>query len=154
MAIVKNYMMRSLNSVSYNDKISDAIIYMHKTEMPILPVVDEENHFIGTIYSKNILKNIIPEQYGFMNSQRILYDRNQAAETLAEIEDRKVEEYMITNTETVFERDNMDKIADIMLNNKESYIFVTNDEGYLRGYISRGDLLFYLLCTTDDDNNF
>jgi len=89
-----------------------------------------------------------------MNSQRILYDRNQAAETLAEIEDRKVEEYMITNTETVFERDNMDKIADIMLNNKESYIFVTNDEGYLRGYISRGDLLFYLLCTTDDDNNF
>ncbi|HMA59338.1 MAG TPA: CBS domain-containing protein [Halanaerobiales bacterium] len=147
MAIVKNYMMRSLNSVSYEDTVEDAIVYMHKTEMPILPVVDEENHFIGTIYSKNILKNIIPEQYGFINSQRILYDRNQAAENLSDIKYRKVEEYMVTKTDTVLERDNMDKIADIMLNNKESYLFVTNDEGYLRGYISRGDLLYYLLCT-------
>lgn len=152
MAIVKNYMMRSLTSVSYEDTIEDAIIYMHKTEMPILPVVDEENHFVGTIYSKNILKNIIPEQYGFINSQRILYDRNQAAENLSEIKDRKVEEYMITNTDTVLERDNMDKIADIMLNNKESYLFVTNDEGYLRGYISRGDLLYYLLCAEGECN--
>jgi len=150
MAIVKNYMMRSLNSVSYDDTIEDAIVYMHKTEMPILPVVDEENHFIGTIYSKNILKNIIPEQYGFINSQRILYDRNQAAENLSEIKYRKVEEYMITKTDTALERDNMDKIADIMLNNKESYLFVTNDEGYLRGYISRGDLLYYLLCTAGE----
>jgi len=147
MAIVKNYMMRSLNSVSYEDTVEDAIVYMHKTEMPILPVVDEENHFVGTIYSKNILKNIIPEQYGFINSQRILYDRNQAAENLSDIKYRKVEEYMVTKTDTVLERDNMDKIADIMLNNKESYLFVTNDEGYLRGYISRGDLLYYLLCT-------
>jgi len=147
MAIVKNYMMRSLSSVSYEDTVEDAIVYMHKTEMPILPVVDEENHFIGTIYSKNILKNIIPEQYGFINSQRILYDRNQAAENLSDIKYRKVEEYMVTKTDTVLERDNMDKIADIMLNNKESYLFVTNDEGYLRGYISRGDLLYYLLCT-------
>ncbi|MFO7815598.1 MAG: CBS domain-containing protein [Halanaerobiales bacterium] len=150
MAIVKNYMMRSLNSVALDDTIENTIIYMHKTEMPILPVVDEENHFKGTIYSKNILKNIIPEQYGFMSSQKILYDRNQAAETLSEIKSRKVEEYMLTNTETVSEKDNMDKIAEIMLNNNESYLFVTNEMGYLRGYISRGDLLFYLLHTSDE----
>ncbi len=150
MARVKDYMMRSLNSVCYTDSIADTIIYMHKTEMPILPVVDEENTFIGTIYSKNILKNIIPEQYGFINSQRILYDRNQAAENLSEIKSRKVEEYMLTKTKTIVENDNMDKIADIMLNNKESYIFVTNQEGYLRGYISRGDLLYYLLNNSDE----
>lgn len=150
MAIVKNYMMRSLNSVCNDDMIADAIIYMHKTEMPILPVVDDENKFIGTIYSKIILKNIIPEQYGFINSQKILYDRNQAAENLDEIRSRLIKDYMITNTETVLETDNMDKIADIMLNNNESYIFVTNKEGYLRGYISRGDLLYYLLCIDKD----
>lgn len=150
MAIVNNFMMKSLNSVSYDDIIADAIIYMHKTEMPILPVVDEENKFVGTIYSKIILKNIIPEQYGFINSQKILYDRNQAAENLDEIRSRLIKDYMITNTETVLETDNMDKIADIMLNNNESYIFVTNEEGYLRGYISRGDLLYYLLCVDDE----
>lgn len=150
MAIVNNFMMKSLNSVSYDDIIADAIVYMHKTEMPILPVVDEENKFVGTIYSKIILKNIIPEQYGFINSQKILYDRNQAEENLDEIRSRLIEDYMITNTETVLETDNMDKIADIMLNNNESYIFVTNEEGYLRGYISRGDLLYYLLSFEDE----
>lgn len=149
MAIVKNYMMRSLNSVALDDTIEDTIIYMHKTEMPILPVVDKENHFKGTIYSKNILKNIIPEQYGFINRQKILYDRNQAAETLSDIKSRKVKEYMLTKTKTISEQDNMDKIAEIMLNNKESYLFVTNNKGYLRGYISRGDLLYYLLSTTE-----
>jgi len=150
MARVKDYMMRSLNSVCHTDSIEDTIIYMHKTEMPILPVVDEENTFVGTIYSKNILKNIIPEQYGFINSQRILYDRNQASENLSEIKSKKVEEYMLTKTKSIAENDDMDKIADIMLNNKESYIFVTNQEGYLRGYMSRGDLLYYLLNNSDE----
>src|SRR6056297_8760 len=150
MARVKDYMMRSLNSVCHTDSIEDTIIYMHKTEMPILPVVDEENTFVGTIYSKNILQNIIPEQYGFINSQRILYDRNQASENLSEIKSKKVEEYMLTKTKSIAENDDMDKIADIMLNNKESYIFVTNQEGYLRGYMSRGDLLYYLLNNSDE----
>jgi len=150
MARVKDYMMRSLNSVCHTDSIEDTIIYMHKTEMPILPVVDEENTFVGTIYSKNILKNIIPEQYGFINSQRILYDRNQASENLSEIKSKKVEEYMLTKTKSIAENDDMDKIAEIMLNNKESYIFVTNQEGYLRGYMSRGDLLYYLLNNSDE----
>ncbi|MBS3811170.1 MAG: CBS domain-containing protein [Halanaerobiales bacterium] len=150
MARVKDYMMRSLNSVCHTDSIEDTIIYMHKTEMPILPVVDEENTFVGTIYSKNILKNIIPEQYGFINSQRILYDRNQASENLSEIKSKKVEEYMLTKTKSIAENDDMDKIAEIMLNNKESYIFVTNQEGHLRGYMSRGDLLYYLLNNSDE----
>jgi predicted transcriptional regulator len=149
MHLVKDYMMRTLNSVCTIDSVEEVIRLMHKTEMSVLPVVDCENNFLGTIYSKNILKNIIPEQYGFINRQKILYDRNQAAETLSEIKNRKVKEYMLTKTEPVLEKDNMDKIAEIMLNNQESYLFVTNDKGYLRGYISRGDLLYYLLCTTE-----
>jgi predicted transcriptional regulator len=145
MAIVKNYMMRSLNSVSYDDKISDAIIYMHKTEMPILPVVDEENHFKGTIYSKNILKNVLPEQYGFLETRRLLHEVNQAAENLADIKIRDVADFMSKKKLTVREDDKMNNVADIMLDNEESYLFVVNQEEKLRGYISRADLLFYLL---------
>lgn len=136
--------MRSLNSVSEEDTVQEVIKAMHKMEMSVLPVVDEENRFLGSIYGENILRNIIPEQYGMLESHRLLYEINQAAENLKEIESNKIKEYMSTNTSVVKEMDNMNNLADIMLDNEESYLYVVNEEGKLRGYISRGDLLYYL----------
>lgn len=149
-SIVKDYMMRTLVSVCEDDTLEDAIRIMYKAEMSVLPVVNEENKFLGTIYSENILKNIIPEKYGFLDSNRLLYEINQAAENLEEIRDRVVQEYMSTRTSAVKEMDKIYKIADVMLDNKESILFVTNEQGNLRGYISRADLLHYLLdvCQT------
>lgn len=143
--IVKDYMMRTLISVCEDDSVDDVIRFMHQTEMSVFPVVSYENRFLGTIYSKNILKNIIPEQYGFLESHRLLYEINQAAENLSEIKGRRVKEYMSNNTAAVRELDKMDNVADVMLDNQESYLFVINEEDKLRGYISRADLLFYLL---------
>lgn len=144
MSIVKKYMRRSLNSVSEEDTLNEVIQVMYKMEMPILPVVDKDNKFLGTIYSENILKNIIPEQYGMLESHRLLYEINQAEKNLKEIKDNKIKEYISTNTSAVKEMDNMDNLADIMLDNEESYLYVVNENGKLRGYISRGDLLYYL----------
>ncbi len=149
---VKKYMMRTLNSVCEDDTIETVIECMHKTEMSVLPVVDEKNKFLGTIYGNNILRNIIPEQYGFLDSHHLLYEINQAAESLSEIKNRPVQDYMSKNTNAVKENDNMNNIADIMLNNKESILFVTNKNGNLRGYISRADLLYYLLEVTTEKN--
>ncbi|MDI3547412.1 MAG: hypothetical protein PWR10_1064 [Halanaerobiales bacterium] len=142
---VKKYMVRNLNSVCEDDTLDSAIRYMHKYEMTILPVVDSENRFLGTIYSRNILKNILPEEYGYLESHRLLYDVNQAAENLKEIKGKRVKDYMSTNTIAVRETDTMDNIADVMLNNKESYLYVINEADKLRGYITRADLLYYLL---------
>ena len=141
---VKNYMMRTLNSVGEADTLEDVIKTMQKTEMSVLPVVDEENKFLGTIYGENILKNIIPEQYGLLESHRMLYEVNQAAENLQDIKDKPVGDYVSGTTSVVKEKDRMDNVADIMLDNEESYLYVVNDAGKLRGYISRADLLYYL----------
>lgn len=149
---VKKYMMRTLNSVCKDDTIDSVIRCMHKTEMSVLPVVDDKNKFLGTIYGNNVLRNIIPEEYGFVDSHQLLYEINQAAESLNEIKNRYVEDYMSKNTSFVKENDKMNNIADIMLNNKESIVFVTNKNGYLRGYISRADLLYYLLEVTSEEN--
>ncbi|AGB40731.1 CBS-domain-containing membrane protein [Halobacteroides halobius DSM 5150] len=150
MSIVKKYMMRTLNSVCASDKLEDVIEVMHRTEMSVLPVVSYENEFLGTIYGKNILRNIIPEEYGFLESHRLLYEVNQAAENLDEIKDKKVKEYMSTNTVPIKEMSKMDNLADIMLHNDESYLFVINEDNKLRGYISRADLLCYLLDVGED----
>lgn len=152
MAIVKDYMLRTLVSVCEEDSLEEAIRILYKAEMSVLPVVNEENKFLGTIYSENILKNIIPEKYGYLDSNRLLYEINQAAENLTDIKDRKVKEYMSTRTSAVREGDKMYKIADVMLDNKESILFVINDTGNLRGYISRSDLLYYLLEICDQQD--
>ena len=144
MHLVNDYMMKTLNSVCTTDDLADVIRLMHKTEMSVLPVVDWENNFLGTIYSKNILKNVLPEQYGFLETRRLLHEVNQAAEKLADIKDRDVTDYMSEMKLTVHEEDRMNNVADIMLDNEESYLFVVNKNEKLRGYISRADLLYYL----------
>lgn len=150
MNIVKDYMYRTLVSVCQKDSIEEVIRIMYQAEMSVVPVVNEENRFLGTIYSENILKNIIPEKYGFLDSNRLLFEINQAAETLAEIKNRQVKEYMSTRVSPVREMDKMYKVADIMLDNKESFLFVVNEKGNLRGYITRADLLYYLLDVCND----
>ncbi|MCG8514694.1 MAG: CBS domain-containing protein [Halanaerobiales bacterium] len=150
MNIVKDYMYRTLVSVCQKDSIEEVIRIMYQAEMSVVPVVNEENRFLGTIYSENILKNIIPEKYGFLDSNRLLFEINQAAETLAEIKNRQVKEYMSTRVSPIREMDKMYKIADIMLDNKESFLFVVNEKGNLRGYITRADLLYYLLDVCND----
>lgn len=153
MGIVKDYMVRTLVSVSEDDQIKEAIRIMYKAGMSVLPVVNAENKFLGTIYSENILKNILPEKYGYLVNNRLLYEVNQAADNLIEVKERGVKEYMSTRTSTVMENDKMYKIADVMLDNKESILFVINESGNLRGYISRADLLYYLLkvCNKQDE---
>jgi len=152
-AVVKKYMSRTLVSVCKDDQLEEAIEIMYKAEISVLPVVDKENKFLGTIYSENILKNIIPEKYGFMNSNRLLYEINQAADNLKEIKGRTVKKYMSTRTSAVLENDKMHKIADIMLDNRESILFVVNERGNLRGYISRADLLYYLLRVANKEDD-
>lgn len=61
---------------------------------------------------------------------------------------------MAHNRDAVTEDSEMKKVADIMLNNKESLLFVTNEKGFLRGFIERSNLLHYLLdeAQTEDSN--
>ncbi|WP_027340672.1 CBS domain-containing protein [Halonatronum saccharophilum] len=145
MSKVKNYMMRSLNSVCQHDEVEGVIRLMHKIERSVLPVVDDENTFLGTIYIQNILKNIIPERYGFLDINKFIYERNQAAENLNNIKGKKVKDYMSKKVISVKEDESMDDMASIIIKNKESYLYVVNKEDKLRGYISRADLLYYLL---------
>jgi predicted transcriptional regulator len=141
-----------MNSITPKDSIKKAIEIMYRSEQSVLPVVDEHNRFIGTIYSNNILKNIIPESFGFLDSSRLFYEVNEAVENLKEVKAEPIEIYMSENRDAVEEDSDMKKVADIMLNNKESLLFVINEAGYLRGFIERSNLLHFLLDEADNSD--
>lgn len=93
-----------MNSVTPEDNIRKAIILMYRSEQSVLPVVDHQNQFVGTIYSNNILKNIIPESFGFLDSSRLFYEVNEAVENLKHVKDENVEKYMARNRDAVKEK--------------------------------------------------
>lgn len=142
---IKNLMIRSMVSVCSYDTLEYTIELMQKSQMNVLPVVDDQNVYLGSIYSRNLLKNILPEEYGYLESARLLHNVNQAANNLYEIKNKVVEDYMLKKVTALKDTDEMKHVAEIMLKNKESVVFITNDRGRLRGYINRGDLLLYLL---------
>lgn len=142
---IKDFMIRNMTSVSDCDTLEYAIELMQKAQMNVLPVVDNENIYLGSIYSRNLLKNILPEEYGYLESVRLLHNVNQAANNLHEIRRKLVKDYMSKKVIALKDSDEMKHVAEIMLKNKESVLFITNKIGRLRGYINRGDLLYYLL---------
>ncbi len=145
MNLVKDYMMRTLNSVHWDDTIAHVIEFMHKTEMTVFPVVDDGNTLLGSFCTRNILKNVIPEEFGLMIGNMLLHGEDLAVENMKELKDKKVHTFMSKTSEVVREFDYMDSMSDVMLKSEEQYVFVVNDENKLRGYISQADLLFYLL---------
>lgn len=142
---IKDFMIRNMTSVCDCDTLEYAIELMQKTQMTVLPVVDKKNIYLGSIYSRNLLKNILPEEYGYLESARLLHNVNQAANNLHEIRRKLVKDYMSKKVIALKDSDEMKHVAEIMLKNKESVLFITNEIGRLRGYINRGDLLYYLL---------
>ena len=74
MSSVKDYMVRTMNSITPDDSIRKAIIIMYRSEQSVLPVVDHQNLFVGTIYSNNILKNIPLSQTRFVEIVSFLFD--------------------------------------------------------------------------------
>lgn len=145
MKCVKDYMMKTLNSVHINDTIDYVIEFMHKTEMTVFPVVDDENNFLGTLCTNTILLNVIPQRFGQISTNMFLFDCDLAIENMKNIKDQEVSKYMSKISDVLLESESMDDIAEIMLRNEEQYVFVVNKNKKLRGYISRADLLFYLL---------
>ena len=55
MSDVRDYMVRTMNSVTTDDSIRKAIILMYRSEQSVLPVVDHQNLFVGTIYSLSLI---------------------------------------------------------------------------------------------------
>lgn len=123
MSLVRDYMIGTMSSVTLSDSIKKAII-MYRAELSVLPVVDYHNRFVGTIYSNNISKNIIPESFGVLDSSKLFYEVNEELENLKSVKNENLSRYMVSNKNMIKENEEMKKVADIMLNNKESLLFV------------------------------
>lgn len=113
----KDIMDENINTLTLEDTVYDAMIYVLSNNIKSIPIVDNSNRLIG-ILSKEQLKDF-------------LYDSKYNSYNLNDIEVSKVENNYVLE----------DDYVDIILENECQELFVTDEERRFKGIINKTDVL-------------
>ena len=142
-------MLKSTTSVSPDCRLEDVIEVMAIHRINGIPVVNEEQKVIGFISQHDIIKAILPNYLGIINSSTFITEFIQLSKKLKEYANHKVEEFMKKSVITVNEDDNEVMAADLLIRNKIHHLPVLRN-GYLVGIVTLRDLLKAMI--EEEDN--
>ena len=142
-------MLKSTTSVSPDCRLEEVIEVMAIHRINGIPVVNEEHKVIGFISQHDIIKAILPNYLGIINSSTFITEFIQLSKKLKEYANHKVEEFMKKSVITVNEDDNEVMAADLLIRNKIHHLPVLRN-GYLVGIVTLRDLLKAMI--EEEDN--
>ena len=142
---VRDIMTRDLTAVEKDIPVQELIFILDNAEMPNVPVVDEENHLVGFISEKDLIRAALPGYFEMLHSASFIPDMNQLASKLAQIADEPIEKYMSSNLLSVTVEDDDLRAADLIIRKGVKNLPVVDAEGRLVGRIRRIDLLRHFL---------
>ena len=137
---IKDIMLRNTTSVLPECPLEEVIQIMAVQRINGIPVVDHEQKVIGFVSHHDIIKALLPNYLGIINSNSFITEFIQLSKKLKENADHKIEEYMKKNIITINENDNEVMAADLLIRNKIHHLPVVRD-GYLVGIVTMRDLL-------------
>jgi CBS domain-containing protein len=115
-----------------------------------IPVVDNQQKVIGFISQHDIIKELLPNYLGIINSNSFITEFIQLSKKLKEYANHRVEEFMKKNIITINEDDNEVMAADLLIRNKIHHLPVVRD-GYLVGIVTMRDLLKAMIIKEEKD---
>jgi len=142
-------MLKNTTSVSPDCRLEEVIEVMAIHRINGIPVVNEEQKVIGFISQHDIIKAILPNYLGIINSSTFITEFIQLSKKLKEYANHKVEEFMKKSVITVNEDDNEVMAADLLIRNKIHHLPVLRN-GYLVGIVTLRDLLKAMI--EEEDN--
>jgi len=142
---VRQIMTKDLTSEEKAVPVRELIFILDSSEMPNVPIVDEEGKLIGVISEKDLIKAALPGYFEMLHSTSFIPDMNQLAKKLAQIADDPIEKYMQRDVICVEEDDDDLQAADLIIRKNLKNLFVVDKEGRLVGVVRRIDLLEHLL---------
>ncbi len=142
---VRQIMTKDLTSEEKTVPVRELIFIMDSSEMPNVPIVDEEGKLIGVISEKDLIKAALPGYFEMLHSTSFIPDMNQLAKKLAQMADDPIEKYMQPDVICVEEDDDDLQAADLIIRKNLKNLFVVDREGRLVGVVRRIDLLEHLL---------
>jgi len=143
-------MLKNTTSVLPDCHLGEVIDIMAIQRINGIPIVDEEQKVIGFISQHDIIKELLPNYLGIINSNSFITEFIQLSKKLKEYANYKVERFMKKNIITINEDDNEVMAADLLIRNKIHHLPVVRN-GYLVGIVTMRDLLKAMIEEEEND---
>ena len=140
---VNDILFKDLSSVSPDTNLKYLIKVMMRQRRDILPVVDEDNKYIGMVGVEEVIHAALPNYYQMLNSIAFMPDSNKLLDGLKKVRDKTVQEY-IQSVPAVTENDTAVHAANLMIQKNLRSVAVVRDNK-LVGVVNRVDFLSSLL---------
>ena len=149
---IKDIMLRDTTSVLPDCSLEEVIQLMAIQHLNGMPVVDQEQKVIGFISHHDIVKSLLPNYLGIINSNSFITEFIQLSKKLKEFANNKVEEFMKKNVITISEEDNEVMAADLLIRNKIHHLPVIRN-GHLVGIVTMRDLLKAMILKEEENED-
>jgi len=143
-------MLKNTTSVLPDCHLEEVIGIMAIHRINGIPIVDEGQKVIGFISQHDIIKELLPNYLGIINSNSFITEFIQLSKKLKEYANYKVEGFMKKNIITINEDDNEVMAADLLIRNKIHHLPVVRN-GYLVGIVTMRDLLKAMIEEEEND---
>ncbi len=138
--LVKNWMSSPVITIDINDSMQNAVKLLKQNDIGMLPVL-KRGELVGIVTDRD-LKRASASDATTLEIHELIY-------LLQKI---KVEDIMTKNPITVPLDYTVEETTDVLLKNKISGVPVVDEQGVLRGAITKGDLFKVLLSLTGVGN--
>jgi len=146
---IKDIMLKNTTSIIPDCLLEEVIEIMAIQRINGITVVNEEQKVIGFISQHDIIKELLPNYLGIINSSSFITEFIQLSKKLKEYANHKAEDFMKKNVITINEDDNEVMAADLLIRNKIHYLPVVRN-GYLVGIVTLRDLLKAMIEEEND----
>jgi len=143
-------MLKNTTSVLPDCHLGEVIDIMAIHRINGIPIVDEGQKVIGFISQHDIIKELLPNYLGIINSNSFITEFIQLSKKMKEYANYKVEGFMKKNIITINEDDNEVMAADLLIRNKIHHLPVVRN-GYLVGIVTMRDLLKAMIEEEEND---
>lgn len=142
---VRDIMTKDLTAVEKDIPVRELIFILENSEMPNLPVVDEEGKLSGFISEKDLIRAALPGYFEMLHSTSFIPDMNQLSKKLNQIADDPIEKFVRTTVLSVTDDDDDLQAADLIIRKGVKNVPVVDEDGRLVGRVRRIDLLRHFL---------
>jgi CBS domain-containing protein len=135
--IVRDIMIKNPIVIKKNKTIKEAIKLMKEKNISFIPVVDEENHVIGTFHESDLIKLAKIQPLPTVDAVWTQLSKDTGNKEISEI--------IVKNPITISEEENVFDALNKMDQNNSRYLPVVNAENKLVGIVKLRDIIHYLL---------
>lgn len=147
--VVADIMEKNVITVRGETPVEEVLHLLFNNKISGVPVVNEDGKVVGMVSETDLIQKEkeprLPSYIEVLGSIIYIEGTKHYQEELRKMVATKVADIMTTQVFTVHEDENVEKVAEIMIEKRVNRIPVVDEKGKIQGIVSRSDMLKPLL---------